>query len=438
MQIRRNIYDSSGKDVTPGKKEGTTDGDVNGSGDTLEESLKQETVKVYCHSCGNDCTRVRYHNSKTAQTTSLSKNAATSGYDVCPKCYADARIPSNTDQVDYVKLEDENYLNTADKSAPWTDSELLLLLEGLERFDDNWDSVAEHVRTRTREECVLKFLQLEIEDKYMEGEAESESRGNLGWLSDGRIPFGGVDNPVMSVLSFLANLADPTVTATAAGKTVSAMQKQVRSQIEKGSSTTDGQSQKPVDGEEDAVKAETSQMDIDPSTSTTNNTPPTENGPTSADTSNSPATLALSLVAARSSALASHEERHITSLVSAAVNLQLQKMELKLAQFTEMEALLASERRDLERQKQRLFLDRVAFGRRVRDVERSLQAMKINSHGIDTKLDTTVDATSLMNNGVAGKETLEFVHGSVNGNGNVNAEFRPYGSGDAGYQSLEI
>jgi len=61
-------------------------------------------------------------------------------------------------------------------------------------------------------------------------------------------------------------------------------------------------------------------------------------------------------------------------LVSAAVNVTLEKMELKLKYFNEMESILQAERRELERGRQQLFLDRLAFKRRVREVQEGLKA----------------------------------------------------------------
>jgi len=76
---------------------------------------------------------------------------------------------------------------------------------------------------------------------------------------------------------------------------------------------------------------------------------------------------------ARAGGLASHEERQMTRLVSAAVNVTLEKLELKLKYFAEMEAVLQYERRELERARQQLFLDRLAFKRRLRQCQAGLQ-----------------------------------------------------------------
>ena len=35
-------------------------------------------------------------------------------------------------------------------------------------FKDDWNKVAEHVGTRTQDECILHFLRLPIEDPFLE------------------------------------------------------------------------------------------------------------------------------------------------------------------------------------------------------------------------------------------------------------------------------
>lgn len=414
LAVRRNVFDSAGKDVTPARKDGETNGEDADREQSLEGSLKKETEKTFCSACGNDCTRVYYHNSKAGQTAA--NGSLITRYEICPRCFLHARVPSNSKTEDFVAMEDEDYLNKSDRVPPWSDRELLLLLEGLEMFDDNWDSVAEHVRTRNREECVLKFLQLEIEDKYMETEAESAANGKYGWIQDGRIPVGQVDNPVLSVLSFLANLANPATAAVAVGKTVDEMKKHVRAQIKKPSeaSTAGDKAKTDAAPASEPPKVESDSMDVDTKPSTT-----TDNSSSSKD----PATIALSLSAARASALASHEERAITGLVSAAVNLQLQKMELKLAQFNELDALLAAEKRELERQRHRLFLDRVAFGRKVRETEERLRSLGL----ADTV--TAKDADQ------GGDKRLEFAPASSSVAG---PDIRPFAQGDPGFVSHEL
>lgn len=362
--------------MTPKKAEGEV-----AEGSELEEGLKKEGKQYFCHSCGKDCTRVRYHNSKNpAPSATNAKPNKDQRYDLCSLCYQEARFPSSTTAADYVKMENESYRSLGDKEKPWSDSELLLLLEGLEMFDDNWESVADHVGSRTREECVLKFLQLEIEDKYLEetpsanGTSGGVGASDLGYLSGGRIPFSQLDNPVMSVMGFLAGLADPATTAKAAGRSVDEMRRTLKSRIEREATPgaeKDAAKEKDTSSTDAAVKGERDEsMDVDDTTSLATREPQTS--------SHDLPTTALSLTAARSAALASHAERQLTNQVSAAVNLQLQKLEVKMQQFSEMEALLQAERREVERMRQRLFLDRLAFRRRVHEAEAKLGGLKID------------------------------------------------------------
>lgn len=327
---------------------------------------------------------MRYHNSKNPPSNATTpKPSKDQRYDLCSLCFQEGRFPSSTTAADYTKLENERYRSLGDRESPWSDAETLLLLEGLEMFDENWDSVADHVGTRTREECVMKFLQLEIEDKYLEDAPTANGHGggvgaqDLAYLSGGRLPFSQFDNPVMSVMGFLAGLADPATTATAAGKSVEEMRRGLKARFNSDSTpgaekTADVKdSSTAADGEQQAVKAEQQRaesMEIDDTTSLATREPPT---------SHDLPTTALSLTAARAAALASHTERQLTNQVSAAVNLQLQKLELKLQQFSEMEALLQAERREVERMRQKLFLDRLAFRQRVRETEAKLVGLKI-------------------------------------------------------------
>ncbi|GAO14874.1 hypothetical protein UVI_02007130 [Ustilaginoidea virens] len=262
-----------------------------------------------------------------------------------------------------------------DREAPWSDAEILRLLEGLERFDDDWGEIADHVGTRTREECVLQFLQLDIEEKYLDCEAPINAPTGLSMLGaqHGHLPFSQVDNPVMSVIGFLASLADPASTAAAAHKSAEELKRSLRKQLNshQGSQGVNGQ-ENSGDKELKIHPQEYSQareggesMDLDPDHESTI---------TTTEKNTALASIPLASIGARAAGFASHEEREMTRLVSAATNVTLQKLELKLKYFNEVEANLRAERRELERGRQQLLLDRLSFKRRVGKVMESLQA----------------------------------------------------------------
>lgn len=369
LEIGRNAYEDNGKKIGEVALPGATNGEANGTSDpakSLEDLVKKPIEKVHCYSCGIDCTRVYYHNGKVAPAANPAAAGTSTAvikakYDVCPPCFAQMRIPSNQEANMYVKIENPSYSRHADKDAPWSDAEILLLLEGLEKFDDSWQDIAEYVGTRTKEECVVKFLGLDIEDKYL----DAEPMGN--GLSSGVQPISQADNPVLSVLSYLAGLADPNVTAAATGRTVAEMRKSLQKQLDKESGAEADESSKEV------AKNGDDAMEVDGQVTHTETTTTTTMTQTTRTSTTTVPTAALSFLAARAGSLATHEEREMTRLTSALVNTTLQKLELKLNQFNEMEKILQEERRELERGRQQLFLDRLGFKERVRNVELELK-----------------------------------------------------------------
>jgi SWI/SNF related-matrix-associated actin-dependent regulator of chromatin subfamily C len=280
----------------------------------------------------------------------------------------DGRYPANWKAGDFLKIENKSYTFVPDRDAQWEAKEELLLLEALEMYEDDWNKISDYVGTRTREECIIKFLQFEIEDDMVEPDRYQRGAANLqaealSYLGDGRIPLTQVDNPVMSVVAFMTGLAEPSVTAAAAGRSIAEIQRLMHGRIETGH--TDGPKGKDTATQGGAVQAsEPTEAKADD-----NMEVEVHGASKEKDVSKVLATIPLALGAARSSALASHEERTLTKLVHTATNLQIQKQDLKLEQFAELEHLLKLERKDLERRRQSLFLERLEFQRRMKSVE---------------------------------------------------------------------
>ncbi|PHH72979.1 hypothetical protein CDD83_4840 [Cordyceps sp. RAO-2017] len=375
LEVGRNIYEANAKTTTITKPEPKTNGDALASngGLSTEPIAAQPMSKVNCYQCGNDCTRVYFH------STQADPNAK-ADLDVCPLCFTEGRLPANHTSSMYAKIENPAYEGGSDRDAPWTDAETLRLLEGLERFDEDWAEVSDHVGTRTREECVLRFLQLDIEEKYLGSDGPVNAPTGLSMLGSqqGHLPFSSVDNPVMSVVGFLASLANPSSTAAAARKSADLLKQSLRKQlhggrVEEGNEADqqehqvgrrDGGDKNAELGKRESMDTDMRQEVIDGQRSDIMNN----------ETSNTTlASVPLASIGARASAFASHEEREMTRLVSAAANVTLQKLELKLKYFNELEALLRAERRELERGRQQLFLDRLTFRRRVRQVEEKVR-----------------------------------------------------------------
>ncbi len=428
LEIRRNIYDQKGKDLTADSKAKQSNGEESASNGVstgnlpmkqIEDLAKEPKKPVYCYSCATDCTRVRYHYAKSHRPGGRGKEEYVN-FDLCPACFLDQKYDRDTYAIDFVKVEDPHYSTVADKDAPWSDVELLLLLEGLEIYDDNWNKISDHVGSRTREECVVKFLQLEIEDKYLEPEISGHP--SYGSVDTGRVPFSQKDNPVMSVMGFLAGMTEPAVAAAAAGRSVREMERSYRKRLNLG--LGGGSVDKGKDKEAMKIGDSMDVDDVNSPRADDHNQIATSAGEKQQNAASYAATTAFATSAARAAALASDEEREMTRLVSAAVNTTLQKFELKLQQFSEMETLLQAERRELERGRQQLFLDRLAFRKRVSETQEALRMASLKGGEEGARIAQTVD--------LGGGEKLGFQQATSRGS------LGPLAVGYSGYKSWEI
>jgi SWI/SNF related-matrix-associated actin-dependent regulator of chromatin subfamily C len=440
--IGRSIYEPNGKEASaePKDKSANGEGASNGASGSLEKELEaahEPTKAVHCCTCATDTTRVYYHYAtKPADQPPHVKATPGENRDLCSRCYLEAYFPNSTSAKDYVKLEKPDYSKFPQAENKWSDEETLLLLEGLEQFDEDWNKIADHVVTKNREECVMRFLQLEISDKYMEVDAPQAGSSDparnflhdLGALNEGRVPIHVADNPIMSVVSFMASLAPAAVTeaALASGRSVASMKQTLQERIDRDPEAPKEKG-KGKEKSDDAMEVDTEQE-----------TALTKDGETKPDV-NPLATLPFALAAARSSALASHEERHITRLVSGSVNLQLQKLQMKLAHFNDFEKLLSAERRDLQRRRQQLFMDRLNFQRRVRALEEATKKIggNLGGAGLPGAL-STEDAVGALTDAIRmfgvgkGEETIGVKTDSVDGN------VQPVSEGTEGYARLEL
>lgn len=103
-------------------------------------------------------------------TTSAFKQA---DFDLCSDCYSGSKFDSGMTPADFILMEHAEVPGTSGGS--WTDQETLLLLEALELYGENWNEIAEHVATKTRTQCILHFVQMPIEDSFLEGEDDGSA-----------------------------------------------------------------------------------------------------------------------------------------------------------------------------------------------------------------------------------------------------------------------
>ncbi|KAK2462377.1 hypothetical protein APHAL10511_005683 [Amanita phalloides] len=358
LELRSSIYQTTAKSS---RQVNETEAASLANGTSTSSATTNGTSRpsgVYsCDTCGADCTPMRYHSLKDKK------------YTLCPPCYLDGRFPTTMFSGDFVKLTSASVGyggggGLGKDEDDWTDQELLLLLEGIEMYDDDWSKVEEHVGTRSAQQCIRKFLSLPIEDPYLAGEGE----GHKGALRfGGVVPFEQADNPVMSVVAFLAGVVGPSVAAEAA-KT--ALHELVTSEGEK----KEGEVKVEVTESEDRMDEDVAEPGM--------NAPGKGGQETKKKLAVShsqavrAAHLALRSSAKAAQSLADAEETQIKSALANLIKLTLTKLELKMAQFEELEELLEEERKGLESARMALMNERL-------NVKKALEGVRaeLSRHG---------------------------------------------------------
>ena len=85
---------------------------------------------------------------------------------MCTECFDSGKFSSDMSSSDFILMDSAEAPGVG--SGKWTDQETLLLLEGLEIFKENFNEIAEHVATKTKAQCMLHFLQMPIEDAFLD------------------------------------------------------------------------------------------------------------------------------------------------------------------------------------------------------------------------------------------------------------------------------
>lgn len=168
---------------------------------TIPAKPVRDPIEYHCDSCGVDCSAVRFHCATKADV------------DLCPSCYHNGRYATTMKHRDFIQMNSA-VLNGSDDGDPsgWTESETLLLLEALEMYTDNWQLVSEHVGSKGKEQCVIQFLRLPIEDTFLRTTAqkwwlehpESEGEGELPSPADIMRAAGARESALATISSNMA------------------------------------------------------------------------------------------------------------------------------------------------------------------------------------------------------------------------------------------
>ena len=101
--------------------------------------------------------------------------------------------------------------NATEDTSEWNQTEIFLLLEAIQIYEEDWEKIGEHVGTKTSEQCIAQFLKLPIEDSFLNESKTGQPSARLD-----PVPFASTPNPVMTTVAFLAREVDQRLAAEAA------------------------------------------------------------------------------------------------------------------------------------------------------------------------------------------------------------------------------
>jgi len=307
---------TAGKHVLPASHAGTHPNIFHTGAADAAPSQEASEQQMRCTVTGEVCTADRYHCIHKPELV-ISRAAWTSeqwpaGYSASDFVRVRAGPPEADAPVGSVAVSD------------WTDTEVLRLLEGLEQYGEDWARVAAHVNTKTKEQCILHFLRLPIEDRYLD-----EQERAVGAAKESQDSTLRESSYVMAQVAFLTQNISPDLATKATRAAMDVLLK-----AEPHSAEVDGGHAAP--GDADASAAVGSQGGQSRQNEIKNK---------------AANVTALASAALRARCLAATEEKEIQRLISQVLKRQLTKLHSKLANFEKLEQLLQQERESLRRQR---------------------------------------------------------------------------------------
>jgi len=94
-------------------------------------------------------------------------------FNICVNCYNNGSCGENKSLDDFVFREGKG--SSASHAAIWTEAETQLLLESISKHGNDWDLVAQNVKTKTKLDCILKLIELPF-GEFMLGYSNGNGR----------------------------------------------------------------------------------------------------------------------------------------------------------------------------------------------------------------------------------------------------------------------
>lgn len=317
----------------------------------------QPPAEVYCNVTGEELTnQPRYHCIHSAHPD----------VDISASAYANGQFPHGLSSADFVRI-DPCISNSYDNSD-WTDDEILLLLEGVELYGDSWEDVAAHVASRNAHQCLLRFVQLPIEDRALGRIAASSNKPEP--LSNSEpIPFEDASNPVMANIALLTTMVGPKVASAAAQAALRALE-ELAADDEEAEKHGQNESEATADG-----TTRNDEGDIDRTDGAQGSLDVHDKAPSAKAMAKS-ASQALGAAAVKAKLLANQEEREVHKETNALLEQQAKKVEAKLGLLEQLSTALNNERDEIATEKQQVLNERMQLQHQRNELAARLQELQ--------------------------------------------------------------
>ncbi|XP_031247709.1 SWI/SNF complex subunit SWI3A-like isoform X3 [Pistacia vera] len=343
--------------------------------DVFGDLVKLKGLK--CMSCGEKCDSGCYEYCKQGR------------FIICVKCFKNGNYGENKSMDDF-KFNDGNGKNVTHGST-WTEAEILLLLESVMKHGDDWELVAQNVKTKSKLDCISKLIELpfgefimgpgrgrggpdgstgssniathglmpssehhdtKVEDQVHEQMDETEQNGDAASQEPPakRIRIASLSDAGGSLIkqvALISTMGGPHITAAAAEAAITAL-------CDESSCPREI-----FDDNEEAYQVgaletkETSSQSGSQETCTENNDIPLTLRIRAATAT------ALGVAASNAKLLADQEDREIEHLVATMIETQLKKLHCKIKHFEDLELIMEKEYAEMLELKECLVAERI-------------------------------------------------------------------------------
>ncbi|KAL6996916.1 hypothetical protein U1Q18_007041 [Sarracenia purpurea var. burkii] len=349
-----------------------------------------------CSNCKERCESGHYECTKAG------------GFIICMKCFKNGNCGENK-SVDDFKFVD-CIPNSGNHEAVWTEAETLLLLESVLKHGDDWDLVAENVKTKTKADCIAKLIQMPFGDLML---GSTHKRGRL-WDNDGYVSVvkqgqlassdshsqesikpedqchdakndikqngyaenqvsslkrkrttspSDTSNSVMKQVALISSMVDPRIAASANEAAVTALcdEYQCTRDIFDADDGEDEElgSSPQNNKKERARQVDSSEIEERPSESESQGTSYKKNAIPLTFQMRVATATALGAAAAHARLLADQEDREMEYLVATIIESQLKKLQFKMKHLDDLEVIMEKEHDQLENLKESIIAEQM-------------------------------------------------------------------------------